>query len=178
MVMHQQIKQLGIMALLGTFAGCGKGPEPQTNDPAPENVVPAKAVSLPKGPGPKVSPDALYQSFDQATVDYTPSGEGPPMDKLFNGKISGKLYEAIIGHDGKPGVWEQIRLTGRDGKPLQYSVTLKTDLGDIVIELWPELAPNHVRNFLALCQVGYYDGMTFHQTLHQDFADEQGKKQV
>jgi len=37
--------------------------------------------------------------------------------------------------------------------------------GDIVIELYPELAPKTVENFLMLARKGFYDGTTFHRVL-------------
>ena len=44
-------------------------------------------------------------------------------------------------------------------------VTLKTDRGDILVGLFPELAPRHVRNFLRLSQVGAYTGTSFHRVV-------------
>ena len=35
--------------------------------------------------------------------------------------------------------------------------------GKVVIELYRELAPNTVANFVSLAQEGYYDGLTFHR---------------
>jgi len=35
----------------------------------------------------------------------------------------------------------------------------------IVIELYPEIAPNTVRNFVALVSSGYYDGVIFHRVI-------------
>jgi len=35
----------------------------------------------------------------------------------------------------------------------------------IKIELYPEIAPNTVRNFVSLIQAGYYDGITFHRVI-------------
>jgi cyclophilin family peptidyl-prolyl cis-trans isomerase len=40
----------------------------------------------------------------------------------------------------------------------KYRATLETSLGRIVLEFFPERAPNHVRNFLRLAQAGVYDG--------------------
>jgi len=40
---------------------------------------------------------------------------------------------------------------------------LETDLGTIVIDLLPELAPNHVGLFMELAESGEYDGTTFHR---------------
>ena len=37
--------------------------------------------------------------------------------------------------------------------------------GIIEIELFPEVAPNTVNNFIALAQQGFYDGLTFHRVI-------------
>ena len=37
------------------------------------------------------------------------------------------------------------------------------DYGTIKIELYPEMAPNTVRNFIKLINDGYYNGLTFHR---------------
>jgi len=44
-----------------------------------------------------------------------------------------------------------------------YRTTIRTDRGDIVLDLDPGLAPNTVNNFVALARQGYYDGLTFHR---------------
>lgn len=35
----------------------------------------------------------------------------------------------------------------------------------IKVELYPETAPNTVRNFISLIQAGYYDGLIFHRVI-------------
>jgi len=40
------------------------------------------------------------------------------------------------------------------------------DYGDLVIELYPEVAPNTVNNFISLVNSGYYDGLTFHRIIN------------
>ena len=42
---------------------------------------------------------------------------------------------------------------------------LQTDLGKIVIEFYPDKAPKHVKNFLALCKSGFYNGTKFHRVI-------------
>jgi len=37
--------------------------------------------------------------------------------------------------------------------------------GKIEIELFPEVAPNTVRNFASLARKGFYDGLTFHRVI-------------
>lgn len=45
-------------------------------------------------------------------------------------------------------------------------VTIETDVGDpITIELYPEIAPNTVANFISLIEEGYYDGLIFHRVI-------------
>lgn len=39
------------------------------------------------------------------------------------------------------------------------------DLGVIKIELYPEIAPNTVNNFISLVKQGYYDGVIFHRVI-------------
>ena len=42
---------------------------------------------------------------------------------------------------------------------------IETNLGDIEFKLLPELAPEHVRNFIKLAQSGFYDGTLFHRII-------------
>ncbi|MEZ6020542.1 MAG: peptidylprolyl isomerase [Planctomycetota bacterium] len=46
-----------------------------------------------------------------------------------------------------------------------YQVLLRTNRGDIWIDLWPDVAENHVRNYLDLAYTGYYDGSQFHRVI-------------
>ena len=43
--------------------------------------------------------------------------------------------------------------------------TIETKFGKIVFKLLPELAPEHVRNFVKLAQSGFYDGTLFHRVI-------------
>ena len=44
-------------------------------------------------------------------------------------------------------------------------VLLKTNQGDIVIELFENQAPNTVANFISLVKKGFYNGLAFHRVL-------------
>jgi len=46
------------------------------------------------------------------------------------------------------------------------TVKLQTTLGDIVIELNEDKAPETVKNFLAYVRDGYYDGTIFHRVIN------------
>ncbi|NDL67972.1 peptidylprolyl isomerase [Anaerotalea alkaliphila] len=44
-------------------------------------------------------------------------------------------------------------------------VEFETTQGVIKVELYPEIAPNTVNNFVELVQKGFYDGLTFHRVI-------------
>jgi len=46
-----------------------------------------------------------------------------------------------------------------------YLAIFHTEVGEIVVELLPSLAPNNVNSFIALARAGYYDGTHFYQVL-------------
>ena len=51
--------------------------------------------------------------------------------------------------------------------------TIKTNHGDIKIQLFPEQAPMTVENFVRLAKKGYYDGTIFHRVI-SDFMIQGG----
>jgi peptidylprolyl isomerase len=46
-----------------------------------------------------------------------------------------------------------------------YTATMKTNFGDIVIQLYPKQAPLTVNNFVFLARQGFYDGVIFHRVV-------------
>ena len=50
-----------------------------------------------------------------------------------------------------------------------FEIEMETDFGTqtgtIKAELYPEIAPNTVHNFISLIKKGYYDGLTFHRVI-------------
>jgi peptidyl-prolyl cis-trans isomerase A (cyclophilin A) len=48
------------------------------------------------------------------------------------------------------------------GNPM---VLISTSKGDIKLELYPDKAPETVKNFLAYVNAGYYDGTVFHRVI-------------
>lgn len=45
-------------------------------------------------------------------------------------------------------------------------VSLKTNMGEIVLELYPEKAPKSVENFLQYVKSGHYNGTVFHRVIN------------
>ena len=53
-------------------------------------------------------------------------------------------------------------------------VTIEMENGDIMkAELYPEIAPNTVNNFISLIKKGFYDGLIFHRVI-KDFMIQGG----
>jgi cyclophilin family peptidyl-prolyl cis-trans isomerase len=47
----------------------------------------------------------------------------------------------------------------------QYTATIKTEKGNIVLELYTDTAPVNVNSFAFLAEKGWYKGVTFHRVL-------------
>ena len=47
----------------------------------------------------------------------------------------------------------------------RYRAVLETSVGNITFQFFPDKATNHVRNFLRLASVGFYDGTAFHRVV-------------
>ena len=47
----------------------------------------------------------------------------------------------------------------------KYQAVLTTSEGEIRLDLLPDVAPGHVKNFLALAKTGFYDGVGFHRII-------------
>jgi peptidyl-prolyl cis-trans isomerase B (cyclophilin B) len=50
---------------------------------------------------------------------------------------------------------------------------IKTSLGEMVLEFWPDVAPKTVENFKTLAKKGFYDGTCFHRVI-KDFMIQGG----
>lgn len=58
-------------------------------------------------------------------------------------------------------------------KEEQLKAVIETNLGNITIELWPELTPRTVQNFVSLAESNYYVGTYFHRVI-PDFMIQGG----
>jgi peptidyl-prolyl cis-trans isomerase B (cyclophilin B) len=50
-------------------------------------------------------------------------------------------------------------------KMSETTATIETKFGDIKLKFFPDVAPNHVNNFIELAKKGFYDGTTFHRVI-------------
>src|SRR5262245_57994553 len=137
------------LVLGASLNGCGRPADP----PAQADAQPAQAAKEDNPAAPRAGADpGLHQPFDQATHQEAPADWQRPPDTTLTGKSVGKLYTEVVR------AWDGIRFVADDGQRLRYTATLETDLGSVEVALRPDWAPNQVRNFVALAQVGYYNG--------------------
>jgi cyclophilin family peptidyl-prolyl cis-trans isomerase len=173
---------VAVVALCGLLAwtGCNNKtvPDEQAGETSAETgkESPTSAIIDNKDPTPNepLPQDGKHVPFDKATRggDDPPPNSNPPPDVTVSGKPVYKIYKEVLR------LWDTIRFVTPDGKPIQYSATVETDFGNIEIALRPDLAPNHVRNFVALAQAGYYDDLLFERICHEEEEVEPGKLQV
>lgn len=50
-------------------------------------------------------------------------------------------------------------------KMAETRAVIETKFGNIELKFFPEVAPNHVNNFIELARKGFYDGTTFHRVI-------------
>ncbi len=54
-----------------------------------------------------------------------------------------------------------------------YQIEFETTMGTILLDLWPDVAPEHVKNVFGLTKIGFYDGVIAHRII-PDFVVQIG----
>jgi cyclophilin family peptidyl-prolyl cis-trans isomerase len=137
------------------------------------------AVSAVLQPG---RPDSAGSQFficvaDQPTLDGQYTMFGRVVDGL---EVAERISQEPADAEGRlTGRVEITSVTVRDTPPpepvpfttetpeelARWRAVLETTMGAITLELLPEKAPEHVRNFLRLSKLGLYDGTAFHRVV-------------
>jgi peptidyl-prolyl cis-trans isomerase B (cyclophilin B) len=141
------------------------------SSPGAASTASAEQPAVAEAPLPPPPQDGRHQPFAKATRagdDPPPECNRPP-DVTVTGKPVFKLYSEVVR------LWDTVRYAAPDGKRITYSATIETDLGNIEIALRSDLAPNHVRNFVALAKAGYYEGLSFDRIRHDQSEEQPGK---
>jgi len=47
----------------------------------------------------------------------------------------------------------------------EYQIEFETNKGNILMNLFPHVAPGHSRNIVGLTKIGFYDGIKFHRVI-------------
>lgn len=152
--------------------GCGQKNPPavtanQESTSQTKESIPARSgetVSATPVSRAAAAPDRLHQPFTEAvrSAEDPPPGDAVrPPDETVSKKPVHRLLDAVKSH------WDSIRFISDSGKPIDYLAQIETNMGTIEIALFPEQAPNHVRNFIALAKAGYYDQLFFERIRHE-----------
>ena len=64
------------------------------------------------------------------------------------------------------GAWSVSKLTAEEKQEEKVIVLMKTSLGDIELELYPDKAPITVENFVKYVKDGFFDGLAFHRVIN------------
>jgi len=58
------------------------------------------------------------------------------------------------------------KINTNNGDTMTTKINMKTNKGDIIIELFPDKAPKAVENFMSLAEKGYYNNLIFHRVIN------------
>ncbi len=115
--------------------GCKKAEEPA---PAPTPAPEQKAAEKPDAP-------AVEKKTDEKTAPVTKKQ---------------KPDEVASAPKQKPApIREELP------KKTETLAVIETKFGNIELKFFPDVAPNHVKNFIELAKKGFYDGTTFHRVI-------------
>ncbi len=158
---------LGSVITSAGLTGCGKTKPAETITKTETKQVEAIPTSNQNNKQTEDAEDLLHQPFAKAvsTGDNPPENCNRPPDTTATKKSVFKLYEAV------QACWDEIRFKDKAGNLIDYTAIINTDQGDIELELFPTQAPNHVRNFIALVKVGYFDGLCFEEVHNEESED-------
>jgi cyclophilin family peptidyl-prolyl cis-trans isomerase len=95
------------------------------------------------------------------TMDLSPHIEAEGEFKLSFGRGDGEIVQEVMAFQGAP---EGLDFMTHPAEELgDFMVMLQTNRGNMLVEFYPDKAPNHVRNFLDLSYTGFYEGVQFHR---------------
>lgn len=162
------------------LVGCGKSEEKPAagpERPVAQVETPGKKAETPSAKTVPAQPVSRQQpslkGFKESVILEPPDTQLRPPDVTAAGKNVAHIFEAVAGKNFSGGLFDQVAFVDAAGKRIDYTATLKTDLGDVQIEFFPDAAPNHVRSFIALAKAGYFDGLPFHASQRLETPEKQ-----
>ncbi len=79
------------------------------------------------------------------------------------------LVTTTVDAQMRPGQRGEVRYKNFSAKEIKKmsdtKAVVKTKFGDITLKFFPDVAPNHVNNFIELAKKGFYDGTVFHRVI-------------
>jgi peptidylprolyl isomerase len=148
-----------------------KGPEAPQQNTAMGAVAAIVVVALfvvlglmlARQPGASTAGQATALPFEAVTAvpADTAAGTAPTVVPAADGAAAGTDAAAVAARANKYSAPPPMTID----PARQYTATITTPRGDIVIRLRPDLAPQTVNSFVFLAREGYYDGVTWHRVL-------------
>ncbi len=114
------------------------------------------------------SPDVLAIGGISLYADHRFAEAQKMLNKALQGEgVTPQVRSFLAASETYPELWKKEQAireaeAAADNNP---RVLLKTDRGDILLELFEEQAPNTVANFISLVDSGFYDGIAFHRVI-------------
>jgi len=142
---------IAVAALAVTFAACGSDDNDKDSDGGSNTVTAQYDTSATVDAN---SSEGTPVATSAARPTTTAAAAGTPTSTTTQNQTGGTETKT---YSKKPD------LTIDSGK--KYVATIKMDIGDIKIELYPEEAPETVNSFVFLARDGYFDGLTFHRVI-------------
>lgn len=130
------------------LAACGSGGNSKST-PTTAAGSPAAQAASPTAQG--ATPGATAANANGTAAAQTSAGPCPPNTGTQTGGTATNKYSAA------PAMTIDVNK--------KYFATIKMDIGDIKLELYPKDAPQTVNNFVFLSCDHYYDGVTFHRVI-------------
>jgi len=85
--------------------------------------------------------------------------------RLFGGLLAAALAGAVAFAADTEKKETNVDTTKAAPTAAKEVAVIKTTAGEMVIEFWPDVAPNTVENFKKLARQGFYDGTCFHRII-------------
>ena len=171
-------RKCAIAALFIGAVGCSRTSDTgaveaqKTQTTSPIASVPGPNTSTP----PVALDPKLHQSFEEACTNEL--NKDLPLELPPNLTLTGKNCGLL--NDSVAKIWDQIKFVDENGKRQTFVAELEVvagdvELGTIELLMQPEVAPNHVRNFVALATLQYYDGLRFDHIMEQEYKTDDGQ---
>lgn len=104
--------------------------------------------------------DEAWQLFQKAKAE----GQFQPLGQ--KDVLNAAVEEFLRDPEPFRQAWQrECKLREADAKADLPRVRLRTNRGDIVVELFEDQAPNTVANFISLVERGFYNGLSFHRVI-------------
>ncbi|MEO5558363.1 MAG: peptidylprolyl isomerase [Dokdonella sp.] len=91
--------------------------------------------------------------------------DAPAAAKPAAAKAAAKMAKPAVKPAAKPAAKIAEKPAAAEAMAAAPKVLIKTSMGDITVELYPDKAPKSVENFLTYTKSGFYDGTIFHRVI-------------